>query len=156
VEVCSFLNFNHAIPYMLEWMHWKTPSPCSVSLLLFVHITHTHFWGGYSLPFDSIFHVISLTIDQHVSSKLHLVAPWFQILLYFGMIHNMKKRISNVHWWFIISNACMLSNIMYCIKNTSNVVNTRTNICYIHGCHIRTNHKKNVATHAFQIMEWFH
>jgi hypothetical protein len=24
-----------------------------------------------------------------------------------------------------------------------NVVNTRTNICYIHGCHTRTNHQKH-------------
>ena len=24
-----------------------------------------------------------------------------------------------------------------------NVVNTRTNICHIHGCHTRTNHKSN-------------
>ena len=62
------------------------------------------------------------------------------------MIHNMKKRISNIHWWFIISNACILLNLMYCSKNTSkttNVVNTRTNICYTYGCHTRTNHKEN-------------
>ena len=29
-----------------------------------------------------------------------------------------------------------------------NVVNTRTNILYIHGCHTRTNHKENVSCYS--------
>jgi hypothetical protein len=45
-----------------------------------------------------------------------------------------------------------------------NVVNTRTNILCIHGCHTRTNHKKilhavthvlHVVTHVFYILEIF-
>ena len=108
----------------------------SLTMFCFLSPFHTHnkssLWGGGGIFITIWFHfphVMSLTIDQHVSSKLHFVAPWFKILLYFGMIHNMKERLTNVHWWFIISNACMLSNIMYCRKNTSNVVNTRTKIC---------------------------
>jgi capsule polysaccharide modification protein KpsS len=33
-------------------------------------------------------------------------------------------------------------------NNKMNVVNTRTNILYIHGCHTRTNHKKNVSCYS--------
>ena len=37
-----------------------------------------------------------------------------------------------------------------------NVVSTRTNILYIHGCHTRTNHKKmSVVTHVNPILETF-
>ena len=37
-----------------------------------------------------------------------------------------------------------------------NVVNTRTNILYIHGCHTRTNHKEMlVGTHVFHTLETF-
>ena len=42
---------------------------------------------------------------------------------------------------------CMYTFKSYVLQqNTSkwtNVVSTRTNICYIHGCHTRTNHEKN-------------
>jgi hypothetical protein len=41
-------------------------------------------------------------------------------------------------------------------NNKMNVVNTRTNILYIHGCHTRTNHKKMlVVTHENPILETF-
>jgi hypothetical protein len=41
-------------------------------------------------------------------------------------------------------------------NNEMNVVNTRTNILYIHGCHTRTNHKKmSVVTHVNPILETF-
>ena len=47
----------------------------------------------------------------------------------------------------------------YCNEKTNNdmnVVNTRTNILCIHGCHTRTNHKKmKVVTHALHI-SWKH
>ena len=37
-----------------------------------------------------------------------------------------------------------------------NVVNTRTNIICIHGCHTRTNHKKKSdVTHVYHTMETF-
>jgi hypothetical protein len=39
-------------------------------------------------------------------------------------------------------------------SNEMNVVSTRTNILYIHGCHTRTNHKKmSVVTHVNPILE---
>jgi hypothetical protein len=42
-------------------------------------------------------------------------------------------------------------------SNEMNVVNTRTNILYIHGCHTRTNHKKmSVVTHVNPILENIH
>jgi hypothetical protein len=34
--------------------------------------------------------------------------------------------------------------------NEMNVVNTRTNILYIHGCHTRTNHMKNVSCYSYK------
>jgi hypothetical protein len=41
-------------------------------------------------------------------------------------------------------------------NNEMNVVYTRTNILYIHGCHTRTNHKKmSVVTHVNPILEIF-
>jgi hypothetical protein len=41
-------------------------------------------------------------------------------------------------------------------NNEINVVNTRTNILYIHGCHTRTNHKKmSDVTHVIPILETF-
>ena len=41
-------------------------------------------------------------------------------------------------------------------NNKTNVVNTRTNILYIHGCHTRTIHKKmSIVTHVFHILETF-
>ena len=33
-------------------------------------------------------------------------------------------------------------------NNKMNVVNIRTNILYIHGCHTRTNHMKNVSCYS--------
>ena len=33
-------------------------------------------------------------------------------------------------------------------SNKMNVVNTKTNILYIHGCHTRTNHMKNVSCYS--------
>jgi len=33
-------------------------------------------------------------------------------------------------------------------SNEMNVVNTRTNILYIHGCHTRTNHTKNISCYS--------
>ena len=110
--------------------------PHYIPFLLFINLIHLKLGGGV------IYYHFTYS-----SSHLPLTNMSFpNYAIYIGMIHNMKKRISNVNWWFIISNACVLLNLMYCSKNTSkrmNVVHTRTNICYIHGFHTRTNHGKN-------------
>ena len=113
--------------------------PHYIFFLLFINLIHLKL-GGYSLPF--YISIISFTIYQHFFPKLCFV----NIAIYIGMIYSMKKRLSNIHWWFIISNACILKkNLMYCSKNTSkkqdNVVNIRTNICHTYGCNTRTSHK---------------
>ena len=57
------------------------------------HFNNTY---GFILPFY-IF-IISFTINQHVFPKLCFVTHWIKnIAIYIGMIHNMKKMLSNVH-----------------------------------------------------------
>ena len=111
---------------------------------------HTHnisSVGGenYSLPFY-IF-IISFTINQHVFPKLCFVTHWINFFsIYTDMIHNINKMISNIHWWFIISNACILLNLIYCRKNKSK----KSEYCNHKNQHLlylwlspKTDHKKN-------------
>ena len=131
------------------------------------HKLNTYSVGGcvYSLPLDSILHIPSFHLSLTNMSLPNYTLLQFDLVL--GMIN---KHEENVHWWLIISSACVLSNLMYCSHKNEwmlltqeptfvifivvtqeptirkqvegmNVVKTRTNICHIHGCHTKTNHK---------------
>ena len=103
--------------------------PHYIPFLLFINLIHFKLGGIIHYHFT------------YSSSHLPLINMSFpNYAIYIGMIHNMEKRLSNIHWWFIISNVQILCIVA---KIQVNVVNTRTNICYTYGCHTRTNHKKN-------------
>jgi hypothetical protein len=79
------------------------------------------------------------------------------------MFHKYEKGLSySVMFPYVDSLSFPVSiwvNYYHNNKRTNkeiNVVNTRTNILYIHGCHTRTNHKKmSVVTHVNPILETF-
>ena len=56
---------------------------------------------------------------------MHIDSIYFPIRIWVNYYHNNKRTHKEM-----------------------NVVNTRTNILYIHGCHTRTNHKKNVSCYS--------
>ena len=81
------------------------------------------------------------------------------------MIQKYKKGLSYTQWCFLMHIDSLSFPVIIWVNyyhnnkrtnNEMNVVNTRTNILYIHGCYTRTSHKKmTVVTHVNPILEIF-
>ena len=106
MEVCCFLIFNHAIPYMLTWIFWKIPSSCSFSFydprqVAWGHATNSVGGGGelFSLhiryhdstspPLSLHFFFISFTIHQHFFSNNTLLH--FASYAYWHVSYTLQK-----------------------------------------------------------------
>ena len=82
---------------------------------------------------------------------------FISIVIHIGMIQNYEKGLSYTQWCFLMHiDSIYFPGIIWVnyypnnkrTNNEMNVINTRTNILYIHGCHTRTNHKKNVSGYS--------
>ena len=136
---------------MLTWIFWKIPSSCSISF----HDPRQVAWGHATNSVGGG-ELYSLHIHYHdsISSPLSLHLPFTNI--YFPMIL-CCTLLPKQYWhaslilqkgflmhidslWFPVSVYIIIEEKR--TENKMNVVNTRTNILCIHGCHTRTNHKK--------------
>ena len=136
------------------------------------HAINSIGWGNYIRYHHSIFPLPSFHFSSHLPftnifffQRYYVALCFISIDIHIGMIHKYAKGISYTQWCFLM-NIDSLSiptskwvNYYHNNKRTNNEINvvyTRTNILYIHGCHTRTNHNKIlVVTHVNPILEIF-